>query len=360
MATPAPALTVVLPVHDGAPWLAAALGSVQAQSFTDWELLAIDDGSSDGSRAILEAFAAADPRIIVTSRPNRGLAATLQEGIERARGELVALMNADDVAHPDRLARQAPFMKAHPHVAALGTQTRLLVDGVATAVESRLPLDPGGCRRLLETAPPLAHPTVMLRRSAVLAVGGYRTRAVVEDWDLWFRLAERHDLANLPEVLLDYRLHDGQFSQTRDERVAVAGLVVKRAAAARRSGRPDPLEASPADRATAERLGIRPAEIVAAARSGALERALQVLAATGSGPRAARELELLGDGWVATADPARFQAARDWLAGRTRLGAGDRLGGAALLFRAACADPVLARRLLTAAGRAVGGRVPRA
>lgn len=360
MAATSPALTVVLPVHDGGVWLEAAVASVRGQSLADWELLAIDDGSRDGSHAILERLAAEDRRIVVTSRPNRGLAATLQEGLERSRTELVALMNADDVAHPDRLARQVAFMEAHPHVAALGTQTRLLVDGVATAVESRLPLDPAGCRRLLETAPPLAHPTVMLRRSAVLGVGGYRTRAVVEDWDLWFRLAERHDLANLPEVLLDYRLHDGQFSQTRDERVAVAGLVVKRAAVERRAGRPDPLEASPADRATAERLGIRPAEIVAAARAGALERALQVLAATRSGPRAARELELLAEGWVAAADPARFRAARDWLTGRTRLGDGDRLGGAALLFRAACADPTLARRLLAAVGRAVGGRAPRA
>lgn len=359
MAPSPPHVTVVLPVHDGGEWLAAAVESIRGQSLADWELLAIDDGSRDESRAVLEGFAALDSRIKVTSRPNRGLAATLQEGLERARSELVAVMNADDVARPERLARQQAFMERHPRVAALGTQTRLLVDGVTTNVESRLPLDPAGCRRLLENAPPLAHPTVMLRRSAVLAAGGYRTQAVVEDWDLWFRLAERHDLANLPDVLLDYRLHDGQFSQTRDERVAVAASVVKRAAEERRAGRPDPLDASPADRATAERLGIRPAEIATAARSGALERALQVLAATRSGPRAARELELLGETWVAAADPVRFQAARDWLTGRTRLVVGERLVGAVLLIRAACADPALARRLLRAAGRAVGGRLPR-
>ena len=360
MATPVPPLSVVLPVYDGGPWLSAAVESIRSQSFGDWELLAIDDGSRDDSRAVLERHAAEDRRIVVISRPNRGLAATLQEGIERALGKLVALMNADDVARPERFARQMAFMAEHPHVAALGTQTRLLVDGAATDVVSRLPLDPAGCRRLLDSAPPLAHPTVMLRREAVLAVGGYRPRAVVEDWDLWLRLAERYDLANLPDVLLDYRLHDGQFSQASDERVAVAALVVKRAAAERRAGRPDPLGSAPADRATADRLGIRPAEIAAATRSAALERALQVLAATRSGPRAARELDLLESQWVATSDPARFQAARDWLAGRTRLAAGDRLGGASLLARAALADPALARRLLAAAGRAARGRGPRA
>lgn len=360
MATPAPPLTVVLPVHDGGPWLGDAVESLRAQSFSDWELLAIDDGSTDGSRALLEALAARDPRIVVTSRPNRGLAATLQEGLERSRSDLVALMNADDVARPERLARQMAFMERHPRVAALGTQTRLLVDGVATEVVSRLPLDPAGCRRLLEVAPPLAHPTVMLRRSAVLAVGGYRPRAIVEDYDLWLRLAEHHDLANLPDALLDYRLHDGQFSQARDERVAVAALVVKRAAAERRAGRPDPLDSSPADRAAAERLGIRPAEIAAAVRSAALERGLQVLAATRSGPRAARELDLLESHWVATADPARWQAARDWLAGRTLLASGRRLGGATLLARAALADPALGRRLLAAAGRVALGRGPHA
>ena len=359
MAPPPPHVTVLLPVRDGGEWLAPAIESIRRQSFVDWELIAIDDGSRDGSRGVLEDHASRDARIVVSSRPNRGLAATLQEGIERARSELVAIMNADDVALPERLAAQVAHLSAHPRVVALGTQTRLLVDDTATDVVSRLPTDPEGCRRLLAVAPPLAHPTVMLRRSAALAVGGYRQRAVIEDWDLWLRLADRHDLANLPDVLLDYRLHDGQFSQARDERIAVATLVVKRAAAERRAGRPDPLDSFTADRAAAERLGIRPADIAATARSNALERALQVLAATRCGTRAARELDVIAGQWIATSDPARFRAARDWLAGRTRLVEGDHLAGAALLARAALADPALARRLLAAAGRALAGSVTR-
>ena len=157
-----PRVTVVLPVWNAGDYLAAAVESIRAQTLADWELLAIDDGSTDGSRQTLEDFARRDSRIVVTSRPNRGLAATLQEGIDRARSETVALMNADDISHPDRLARQLAFLERHPTVAALGTQTRLLVDDRATTTESRLPLSPEACRRFLPVAPPLAPVVVML------------------------------------------------------------------------------------------------------------------------------------------------------------------------------------------------------
>jgi len=346
-----PRVTVVLPVWNAGEYLAAAVESIRVQTLADWELLAIDDGSTDSSRQLLDDFSRRDRRIVVTSRPNRGLAATLQEGIERARSGIVALMNADDVSHPDRLTRQLAFLERHQNVAALGTQTRLLVDDRATAIESRLPLSPQACRRFLPVAPPLAHPTVMLRREAVLAVGGYRPQSYVEDYDLWLRLADRFDLANLPDALLDYRLHDGQFSSARDEKVAVATLVVRAAAAARRFGRPDPLDGASADRATADRLGIRLAEIVAQVRGAALGRAEQVLAATGSFKRAERELALLDDHWTAAADPRRWQAAHDWLAGRGLLARGDRLGALRSLAQAAAADPALARRLAAAAIR---------
>ena len=346
-----PRVTVVLPVWNAGEYLAAAVESIRGQSLADWEMLAIDDGSTDGSRQVLDDFARRDGRITVTSRPNRGLAATLQEGIERSRTGIVALMNADDISHPDRLARQFAFLRRHPTVAALGTQTRLLVDGHATTIESRLPLSPEACQRFLPVAPPLAHPTVMLRRAAVLAVGGYRPRSTVEDYDLWLRLADRFDLANLPEALLDYRLHDGQFSSARDEKVAVATLVVRAAAAERRAGRPDPLDRAHADRATADRLGIRVADIVAQVRRAALGRAEQVLAATGSSERAERELALLDDHWTAAADPRRWQATHDWLTGRGMLARGDRLGAIRFLAQAAAADPALARRLAAAAIR---------
>lgn len=350
-----PRVTVVLPVWNAGEYLAAAVESIRAQTLADWEMLAIDDGSTDGSRQVLVDFARSDSRIVVTSRPNRGLAATLQEGIERSRTGIVALMNADDVAHPDRLTRQLDFLERHPTVAALGTQTRLLVDGEATPIESRLPLSPEACRRFLPVAPPLAHPTVMLRREAVLAVGGYRPQSYVEDYDLWLRLADRFDLANLPDALLDYRLHDGQFSSARDEQVAVATLVVRAAAAERRAGRPDPLDHGHADRATATGLGIRVADIVAQVRGAALGRAEQVLAATGSPKRADRELAFLDDHWTATADPRRWQATRDWLAGRGMLTRGDRLGALRSLVKAAAADPALACRLATAAIRRRSG-----
>ncbi len=353
MEAPPPPLTVVLPVRDGGEWLAPAIESIRGQSFTDWELLAIDDGSRDGSRQVLEGFAARDGRIVVSSRPNRGLAATLQEGIERARSDLVAVMNADDVALPGRLAAQIAHLAAHPRVAALGTQTRLLVDGRATDVVSRLPLDPEGCRKLLDVAPPMAHPTVMFRRSVVLSVGGYRRAVPAEDYDLWLRIAEHHDLANLPDVHLEYRLH-GKQSGTAHESLALATLVVRRCAAERRAGRPDPLDAPGAaaiDPGVAAALGIGPAEIARQVRVGAVSRAEQILAATGSGDRAARELDALEGGWTASVDPGRFRAARDWLAGRALLARGEPFRASLLLARAIVGDPALGRRLAGAALR---------
>lgn len=352
MDNPAP-LTVLLPVRDGGEWLAAAVESIRGQSFADWELLAIDDGSRDGSRAVLEEFAARDRRIIVSSRPNRGLAATLQEGIERARSELVALMNADDVARPERLAAQMAHLAAHPRVAVLGTQTRLLVEDRSSDVVSRLPTDPEGCRRLLAVAPPLAHPTVMIRRSAVLAVGGYRRAVPAEDYDLWLRIAERHDLANLPDVHLDYRLH-GRQSGKAHESLAVATLVVRRCAAERRAGRRDPLAepgAAATDPAIAAALGIGPGEIARQVRTGALARAEQMLAATGSGDRAAHELDALEGSWTSVVDPGRWRAGRDWLAGRVHLARGERLRAVAYFSRAMAADPTLGHRLAGAALR---------
>lgn len=350
MVTPSPPLTVILPVRDGGEWLAAAVESIRGQSFADWEMLAIDDGSRDGSRGVLEDFAARDGRIVVTSRPNRGLAATLREGLGRARSELVAVMNADDVSRPGRLAAQIAFLAAHPRVAVLGTQTRLLDGATATDVVSRLPLDPEGCRRLLAIAPPLAHPTVMFRRSAVLAVGGYRDAVPAEDYDLWLRIAEHHDLANLPDVHLEYRLH-GRQSGTAQESLAVATLVVRACAAERRAGRPDPLAkpgAAATDATLAAALGIGPGAIARQFRSGALSRAEQWLAATGSVTRASRELDALEGSWTAGADPTRWRAMRDWLSGRVHLARGERVRAAGCLARAVAADPALGRRLVAA------------
>jgi glycosyltransferase involved in cell wall biosynthesis len=212
-----PQVSVLMPVYDGERFLAEAVESILGQSFGDFEFLIFDDGSTDGSLEILAAYARRDPRIRLELRAHRGLIATLNEGIELARAGLIARMDADDVALPGRLARQVDYMRDHPECVALGSCV-LIVDpqgrpicefGRATA---HAEID---AAHLSGLGGMLAHPAAMLRRSALMALGGYRSGFDhAEDRDLFLRLAELGCLANLPEVLLHYRVHLGSVGHT--------------------------------------------------------------------------------------------------------------------------------------------------
>lgn len=231
MAVPHPAITVATSVYNGAPYLAAAIESVLAQSFADFEFLVLDDGSTDASRAIAEGYAARDQRIRVVTRPNRGLVASLNELFAMARAPIVARFDADDICHPERLARQFAFLAAHPDHGLVGAATRY-IDAVGRPARNA-PLErPGeheGIVRNLEDGPNLCHSVVMVRRDLVRAAGGYRSAyAHAEDQDLWLRLARVTRLHNLPECLLDYRITPGQVSSrhviTQTRHAAIAWL----------------------------------------------------------------------------------------------------------------------------------------
>src|SRR5262245_4807279 len=125
-----PRVTVLMPVYNGAPFLRAAIDSVLRQSWSDFELLIIDDGSTDGSAAIADGYAAAPPRVRVARVPHRGLVAALNRGLETIDTELIARADADDVSRPDRLSRQVAYLDAHPHIGACGTWMKTLPDGV--------------------------------------------------------------------------------------------------------------------------------------------------------------------------------------------------------------------------------------
>ena len=180
-----------------------------AQTYSNWEMICINDGSSDATAEILEQFVDREPRIRLFSQENQGVTATLNRGLSLARGELVARMDADDIAMPDRLGLQVAFMQSHPeHVAVGGAILKIDTDSDRLGVD-RLPTDHAAIEAaLLARRTGLFHPTVMVRLSAVQAVGGYRPEHVaVEDHDLWLRLAQYGLLGNLDEVLLCYRLH---------------------------------------------------------------------------------------------------------------------------------------------------------
>lgn len=214
-----PAVSVALPVYNAGRHLAAAVSSILGQSFGDFELLAVDDGSTDDSRATLERFAAADPRVRVISRPNTGIVGALNDACRAARAPLVARMDADDIAFPERFARQVAYLAAHPEVVALGAAV-VYLDALGKPVK---PCPRATTHEALEPAllggdgGALIHPVVMFRRAALETVGFYRPEAqYVEDLDLFLRLAQLGRLANLPEPLLYYRVHASSINFTKN------------------------------------------------------------------------------------------------------------------------------------------------
>jgi len=198
-------LTVLLPVFNGEQYIVEAVESILNQTLTNFELLIINDGSTDNTQAIIEGFAARDARVRMVSRENRGLIATLNQGLALSKTDLIVRMDADDVALPDRLERQACFMAEHPDIAVCGTAMVFY----ETGEEKRLPEDHDALRALSLFNTPVFHPTVIMRKSCVLAVGGYSNSApCAEDFDLWERMQHAgFRFANLGAVLLRYRVH---------------------------------------------------------------------------------------------------------------------------------------------------------
>ena len=207
MADENPQVTVLLPVRNGSAHLPAALASIFAQTFTDFELLVIDDGSTDGTPDLLRAVR--DPRLRVVTHPqNLGLVPTLNRGLELARGELVARQDHDDVSHPDRLQKQVDFFRAHSELVLVGTEAIQTDAQGRKAFRLLRPASAGSIRWYLCFDNAFIHSTVMFRRETVLRdFGGYAPSFHSEDYALWSRIARTRETANLPEPLLEYREH---------------------------------------------------------------------------------------------------------------------------------------------------------
>jgi glycosyltransferase involved in cell wall biosynthesis len=241
-----PPVSVLMPVCNGGPYVGAAVRSILDQTFADFELLVVDDGSRDDSLQTLSALARSDARLRLVSRENRGLVATLNELIAMARGRYVARMDADDVSSPARLARQVAFMDANPGIVALGSRAVFIDPDGLPITEFIDPLTHEQIERaLLRPAIGILHPTVMMRRDALVAAGGYRAEFPhVEDLDLFLRLGEVGRLENLPDVLLQYRVHVASISHLHTEKQALSGRRAV-AEALRRRGAEAAIEATP-------------------------------------------------------------------------------------------------------------------
>jgi len=227
-----------MPVHNGQDFIADAIQGVERQTTEDWEMVAVLDRCTDATESIIRK--AHDRRIrLVKTEGEGGLARALNLGLARCRAPLVARLDADDICEPDRLRLQKLALDLHPNLAALGSGA-VVIDVGGNPVRLVRPLcSPRLVRRALLWRNPLIHPSVMFRRAAVLAVGGYAEDVgLSEDYHLWMRLAVVADLANLPQPLIRYRLHPGQIRRRRPYSVNAASFLRARALLAHSLGAP--------------------------------------------------------------------------------------------------------------------------
>ena len=235
-------VSVVVVFRDVQRYMGAAIESLLAQTLRDTELILVDDGSTDGSARVADEYARRDPRIRVIRTEPRGIPAARNSALGAAGCDLVAVLDADDVAEPGRLQAQVAYMRAHPDCVALGTQA-LLIDADGDEIgRSDQPLTHEAIdASLLEGfGSALIQTSLMVRKAALDAVGGYREHLQVsEDLDLFLRLAEHGRLVNLPEVLVRVRRHCESISAIGNQVEADNPRQAIVSEACRRRGLPD-------------------------------------------------------------------------------------------------------------------------
>ena len=241
---PNPIIDVVIPVFNGAGTVESAVASIQAQTLRDIRIIVVNDGSTDGTQSIMERVAAADGRVVLVNRPNNGIVDALNVGLAACTADLVARHDADDLALPDRFEKQLAWLRRHPECSAVSGSVIHIDEagrelGPQTGPAS---LDLADPTAYPQREPYLIHPFLMMRRAAAEAVGGYRHVFHAEDTDLYWRLQEQGQLANMPDLLGRYRIHGQSVTSasTLNGRIAamssqLAGLSALR----RRTGRPD-------------------------------------------------------------------------------------------------------------------------
>jgi glycosyltransferase involved in cell wall biosynthesis len=221
MAPEKPKITVLMPVYNGEKYLEEAIESILDQTFTDFEFLIINDGSTDRSVEMIESYN--DPRIrLVHNKTNMKLTATLNRGLRLARGEYIARMDCDDISLPERFEKQLSFLEANPEVGIIGSGFKIIdQNGISVNAPVLFPSRPGVVEWCLYFYSPISHPAAMMRKEVVLRTGGYTSEVIYgrekysgEDYDLWRRSCKVTKLSNLQDVMLLLRKHDTNVTKT--------------------------------------------------------------------------------------------------------------------------------------------------
>jgi len=213
-----PLVSVILPVYNAEAYIVESIESMLNQTYENIELILINDGSTDSSLEIMQSYN--DARIEIISRENRGLIASLNEGIKKAKGKYIARMDADDISLSQRLQKQVVFMENSPEIGICGTAVIMFGEGIQEKVW-RLSLEDECIKTELLFSSALAHPTVMMKKVLIdeyqlFYDAGFKH---AEDFELWTRFAEHSSLANLPEPLLKYRVLENSISRLADKAV---------------------------------------------------------------------------------------------------------------------------------------------
>ena len=226
-----PMVTVLMPVYNGARYLRQSIESILDQTYKDFELLIIDDASTDASYKIIHSYH--DPRIrIIKNTENMGLIRTLNQGLSLAKGDYIARQDQDDISYPMRLEKQVGYLNSHPEVVLLGTGINT-IDHQSRNIKSygfyTASSEDAICWLLMFNNP-FAHPSVMMRAKIVRDIGGYDEHYVdCEDYDLFSRLARSYKTTNLKEVLLTYRCHSNSMNANRSKKnTLLSGSIIRR------------------------------------------------------------------------------------------------------------------------------------
>jgi glycosyltransferase involved in cell wall biosynthesis len=215
-----PTISCVVPAYNAERYLRSAIDSILKQTWGDFELIVVDDGSTDSTLEILREYERRDARVRPISRPNTGHTGAINDGIAAARGEFIARMDADDLALPERFAKQIAFLRANPDVVVVGGSVELIDPHDIPIGESRQPTthEEIDAKLMHGSGGVIPHPLATFRKSAYDRVGPYRAKFNgSEDLDLWLRFAEIGKVANLPEILLKYRRHYQAFSFAKNQ-----------------------------------------------------------------------------------------------------------------------------------------------
>ncbi len=223
---------VVMPVYNAAPYLIGAIESILHQTWEDFNFIIVDDGSIDGSWDILERYAKIDPRIVLLHhKKNYGISRTRNDWFAHSKAKYIIQMDADDISHPQRIAKQVAFMEQHPHVGVCGCSLRCIDESGAAVREKIYPTTDNIIRKYLFLLNPIPQTWVIVRKEAFQKAWWYDLDYVVtEDLQFWFAIGRYSALANLNEILVDYRVYPHNSSHKKIEEMIQNTIKARRQA----------------------------------------------------------------------------------------------------------------------------------